>query len=162
MKTRVMEMVVEIGTGMVVAALVLLAGCAGLPQYPECNAHYPQDAKIVQVANTYEMCLRDVGNAMIVANALAVGMDAYTVEDALKVVDDTILLLETNVTEMAFRDHVMGRLTKFPGLVDVGRVYVMEFSSTRFMDRESKGIIRGWLEEKVRPVLVASMENNPD
>lgn len=139
--------------------LLLLTGCAGksfmrgLPSWPECNAQYVQEAKLVSIANKYQVCLRDVGNGLIVANEAAIGFEAYEVSDASVAVFGAIQLLKEEPTELLFQEYVMGKLNRFPGLLMVGQTYIMEFNTDQPIDQASIDIIIGYLENKVMPIL---------
>jgi hypothetical protein len=139
-------------TCFLVILLTIFTGCSTIP-FPECNNTYAPDSKLLQIATKYNVCLRDVGNGIIVANGIAIGVGAYTVEKAIKEVNNTIKFLNTDITELAFQAFAVERLRQFPGLIEVSAIYLPEFDSIRPMDKESKVIIQTFLRGEVLPML---------
>lgn len=129
-----------------------LIGCAGQIPFPDCNDHY-NPSKLKEIAARHKVCLQDVGNGLIVANGIAIGIKAYTAQDAISVVDDAIELLNKSVSEIAFASFVGDYLTKFPGLIEVSSIYLDGFDSDKYLDKESKVIIQTYLRERVKPIL---------
>jgi hypothetical protein len=64
--------------------------------------------------------IEDVGNALIVANIIAIGEGVYTREDAVELCEDVITLLENPLEFVSIR-----KLNeKYPGLLDIVQIYV--------------------------------------
>ena len=75
----------------------------------------------------YGVRLEDIGNALIVANAIAIGQNLYTREDATTVLDVFIALLQDPVTSGAtFVTEVLDITNEYPGLFEVATVYLSE------------------------------------
>jgi hypothetical protein len=141
----------------VVFIAISMTACA-VQKWPVCNDKYSEGAKLRQIADDHEVCLETVGNSLIVANALATGFELWEAEEALKVSRDLVALLGTNVSEIMFRGFVVDELTRFPGLLEISMIYITGFDSGRFMDKESKAIVVGYLEGKVIPILEAHVK----
>jgi hypothetical protein len=125
----------------------------GCNDFPECNNGYTPNCQLVNVANSLGACLEDIGDSLIVANAFAIGFKKYTVEQALEACNEIVEALDTNLTDLVFRDLVNSKLSGYPGLVEVSGVYIAKFNTGQLMDRESKAIIQGWLRSEVIPTL---------
>jgi len=138
----------------VLLILMIMAACSAIP-YPDCNKNFPPECRLMQIADKFGVCLRDVGNGLIIANGIAIGRNAYTVQEAVNEIEGIIELLNRDILETEFRDHVLSQLKQYPGLLEVTMIYMHEFNMPRVLDKESRVIIQTYLRNKVLPILNA-------
>ena len=143
------------------AIVAMVSGCAqfkqltGTKPYPECNESISNDSVLKNIAIAHEVCLEDVGNALIMTNAFLIGREVYTREQALEVVNKWMAMLEIEkTTYQEFRKEVYNQVKKYPGLFEIAEIYFLHFSKiTAPILPEDRKILTVWLNERVIPLL---------
>jgi hypothetical protein len=144
---------------MIVIMLMVLTGCFATNKWPGCNASFPADAKIVQIANNYEKCLADIGTVLVLTNGANISLlKIYSAEQAIFVVDSVIDVLNEPITELFLRDYVYVHMGQFPELFIITDIFVTSFNTNDYVDQDTKDIIKSFLEKQVKPLLQARID----
>jgi len=132
----------------------LLTGCAASMPWPACNQNVPDGSLLKRIADENKMCLEDIGNTLIIANAVAIGSEWYTREDARNAVNRWLEMLDADISYMGFRSEVYAAVKKYPGLFEVMDIYFMRFQqeSLPIMDTDRE-LLKNWLNDRVLPIL---------
>lgn len=93
--------------------------------------------------------LEDVGNGLIVINAVAIAEGAYTKDDARKVLNKLLEALDEPLTYVVFKEQIVRYTEAYPGLVEVAMVYLDQFSMESQMYDADKDILKEWLQARV-------------
>lgn len=124
-----------------------LIGCATGPSV--CDSIAPGDSVLCDAVAGEEYQLEDIGNALIIANALAIGEEIYTREEAIEVCQELIELLNSPITYAKFKLGVDEELSDYPGLKDVVDLYTSDSVIDSDMYIIDRGIIIDWLTERI-------------
>jgi len=125
----------------------MLIGCAGkMPSV--CDNLI--DSKLCEISGKMNMRLEDVGNALIITNAIAIGEGLYTKEDALEVLhflNDSVN--EGGISYALFVELVGDAVAKYPGLFEVFQAYFNALVSAQIISPTDQQILSGWLSRQI-------------
>jgi len=134
-------------TVFLVVVMLSLSACAGkMPSV--CDQLI--DSRLCEISGKMNMRIEDVGNALIITNAIAIGEGLYTKEDALKVLNtlnDTVV--EGGISYELFVTLVGDSIAKYPGLFEVFQAYFNALVSTQVISPTDQQILSGWLERQI-------------
>jgi hypothetical protein len=129
--------------------IVSLSGCSMLgPRTSICD-DLQEPSRLCQVANKAGVRLEDIGNILIVTNAVAIGEGAYEAEDACRVLEDIRTALDVSITYLFVRNMVMDATSKYPGLFIVAGSYLDLFDLKEIITDKDKQILKGWLDKQI-------------
>jgi len=159
-KTRKHYIAVMVALGVITGfCLIMAQGCATIQKWPDCNVKMDQGSLLVKAANSKSLCLKDVGNGLILANGMAISLaKLYTAEQALTAVDKWVATLKMRVPAVVFRDLITKDIDKFPELFILVDPFYTAFSGYDVIDESSIAILVSYLEGDVRPLLVMRIE----
>lgn len=126
--------------------------CIKSIDFPECNNRLG-DCTIVRIANDHGVCLDQIGNGLIIANAVCIGNEAYTRQQAAKAIQDVISVLDEPITALAFKVLIDSKIGRFPGMLEVSSIYLSYFDGEAVLDTRSRDIVKDWLKTRVLPVI---------
>jgi len=138
---------------------LIFTGCSLLKLYPqawpECNQNISNESLLKKIADDHETCLESIGNDLIISNALAIGFDMYTREEARNAVNRWIAILDTDISYKGFRKEVYDVLKKYPGMFEVADIYFMQFENFGLnpIIQDDKDMLKDWLITRVLPPL---------
>lgn len=105
------------------ATCLILTSCANLPSV--CDT-MTQKSYLCDISQKHGVRLEDVGNGLIVVNAIAIQQGLYTKEQAIKVLSEIDALLKYPISYAAFKAGVYEKVDAFPGLIEVASIYFSE------------------------------------
>jgi len=132
---------------LVIGICFLLSACAlNLPS--KCE-QITEPSMLCQMAEEHQVRLEDIGNILIVANAVAIGEGLYTREQAIEVMMDLKYILENPVSYLFFKGEVEKTLIKYPGLFEVAQIYMTELTSPQIMYSTDREMLSNWLGDRI-------------
>lgn len=131
---------------------LLLMSCVSTTQGTKPNICETNTAPsfLCEVAEAHGVTLEEVGVILIVANAVAIGEGAYSVEDAIEVLTKLRDVLENPVSYMFFRYRIEKALHNYPALFTVAEVYLDAIASPQIMHRFDRALLKSWLNQRIR------------
>jgi hypothetical protein len=141
-----------VGALLVMLAAVWLApGCAGLKTLPSVCDDLQTPSKLCEVSKKYGVRIEDIGNGLIIANAVAIGQGVYTKDEALKVMKEIRAVLDNPVSNAFFKAQVYLKVDTYPGLLEVASAYFSELGSlTQMMYAEDRRLLVGFLDQQIK------------
>jgi len=130
---------------------ILLAGiaCRGIPLKSVCDTIVDPSVLCDMSANL-GMRLEEVGNVLIIANAVAIGQGLYTKGEALDVMVELLKILDNPVSYVYFWLQLDQAITDYPGLIEVQESYFEEFrQNSRIMYNTDREILVGFLANQI-------------
>ena len=121
-------------------------GCASGPSV--CDSLNPGDSVLCDAVSGSEYRLEDAGNALILANAVAIGEGWYTREEAIELCQDLIQILK--LEDLINPDEIKEMLNEYPGLWDVLSSYVSTSVPEVNIYRTDRNIIISWLGDRIK------------
>ncbi len=140
----------------VVGLLALLGvftavGCSGLPKLPSACDKLTERSYLCEICKKNGVRLEDVGNGLIIANAIAIGQGLYSKADALAVFKELRAVLNDPVSYAFFKAKVDEKMARYPGLIEVAVVYFNELSALDdVMFTGDKLLLIGWMDQQIR------------
>lgn len=129
--------------------LFFLVGCGHLANLPSVCDHLEQ-SRLCVISQKYDVRLEDVGNILIVANAVAIGQGLYTVDDAIKVMKELRSVLNDPISYALFKAKVDESIRAYPGLIEVASIYFAELGGiTDNMYLDDRNLLKGWLDKQI-------------
>lgn len=131
---------------------ILVVGCAlftNLKNLPSvCDTL--ESSYLCAIADRLGVRLEEIGNSLIIANALIIADNQARREKALKAFKEIKALLENPISYPAFRWGVYESLERYPGLLDVADSYLSYFADFDInMYQEDRKLIVGWLDKRI-------------
>ena len=125
-----------------------LFACGGIPTV--CDK-ITEPSIFCDLSKKANVRFEDVGNGLIIANAVAIGEGIYTKEQALKVMKELKLFMADPVTYAAFKAEVYLKMDKYPGLLLVAELYLGQFSGlNQPIYAADRTLIIGWLDQQIK------------
>ena len=135
---------------MVSALLVMgLTGCGQTKAPSVCDSIPAGSSHLCIIAAKTGMRLEDIGNTLIVANAVAIGSGAYSQEQARQVLLGLRATLNGPVSYLAMQSEVRQALTKYPGLFIVATVVLDQMGVDQVIGPVDSGILKTWLDRQI-------------
>ena len=129
--------------------ILVLVGCAG--RLPTVCDEVKGPSLLCDTAERYGVRLEDVGNGLIIANAIAIAEGLYTIDEAVEVMTELRDILDDPITYVTFKVEVYKRMEKYPGLIEVATVYFDELGG---MAKEiypiDRKLLVGWLDKQIK------------
>ena len=135
---------------MFLAVTALVAACISTGNRPTVCNQIEGPSILCQVATEHGVRLEDVGNGLILVNALAISEGAYTRADARQVLSRLLDALDGSVTYAVFKSRIQQATESFPGLLDVAKSYLDEFSLSNQVYDADREILRTWLTNRIK------------
>ena len=133
------------------AAVYFAQGCAGIGTRPSICDTLTEPSQLCWLSEKYNVRLEDIGNGLIVANAVAIVQGVYTKEDAIAVMRDIRAILDNPVSYAFFKTGVDARVAFYPGLLEIATVYFSELGGvTQIMYRTDRDILIGFLDKQIK------------
>lgn len=130
-----------------IMALCLFVGCAGLPSV--CD-DITEGSILCKISKEQGVRLEDVGNVLIIANAIAIGEGAYSIEQAIDVMKKIRALLDDPISYIGFKNGLKSTMTKYPGLIEIGSIYIDQFTGTRLMSNTDSEMLITFLDNRIK------------
>jgi len=126
---------------------LVVAGCGF--NFPSVCDNMTEPSLMCDIARKYNVRVEDIGNVLIVTNAIAIGEGQYTKEQAVGVFREIRSLLDNPITYMALRGGIYDRLERYPGLYEVSDIYLGEFTALVDVYPADRGMLISWLDERI-------------
>jgi len=108
---------------------------------------------LCDMAKEAGVVLEDISNALVMANAVAIGEGVYTKTQALQVIVMLRKGLDNPVSYLFFQKNLKGYLDRYPGLLQVAHFYIDRFTSTRIMYRTDQELLIRWLDNQIEALI---------
>ncbi|MCG8643228.1 MAG: hypothetical protein MI862_26115 [Desulfobacterales bacterium] len=135
---------------MFLAVTALVAACISTGNRPTVCNQIEEPSILCQVATEHGVRLEDVGNGLILVNALAISEGVYTRADARQVLSRLLDALDGSITYAVFKSRIQQATESFPGLLDVAKSYLDEFSLSNQMYDADREILQTWLTNRIK------------
>ncbi|MCK5602634.1 hypothetical protein KAR91_12210 [Candidatus Pacearchaeota archaeon] len=132
-----------------VFTLVLLTSCATANLPSVCDNIEEGQSYLCQVAEKRDVRLEDIGNVLIVANAVSIGEGWYSGQNAIDVMREIRSALDSPVSYLYFKAKVEVTTKKYPGLLEVAEIYLGEFTSSKIMYTRDRQILIDWFDNRI-------------
>ena len=141
-----------IGALIVICAAVYFAqGCAGIGTRPSICDTLTEPSLLCDLSAKYNVRLEDIGNGLIIANAVAIGQGFYTRDQAVEVMKEIRAILDNPVSYAFFKVGVYEKVDLYPGLLEVASVYFSELGGlTQIMYRTDRDILIGFMDKQIK------------
>jgi len=131
-----------------------LAACVTISKKPSICTTTDQPSYLCEVAEKHDMKLEDIGIILVIANAVAIGEGTYSVDDAIKVLDNLIEAVENPISYIFVKSEIKKYTMKYPGLFVVAEVYLDEFSNPQIMTKFDRAVLLSWFKARRRGLVV--------
>lgn len=135
----------------VIGICLLLSAC--ITTMPSKCDTLTEPSLLCQIAQDKGVRLEDVGNILIVANAVAIGEGLYSRKDAARVLKELEVILEDPISYIVFHKAITSRLNKYPGLFEVAMIYLDAMISTsargQFMYKADQAMLQAWIHDRI-------------
>lgn len=147
----------------VLLTICALCGCstmASRSNWPACNEKYPETHQLARAADSLEVCLKNVGDDVIIVSALALNVDrgfaAMAVDyggvvlENLNHIHDGILA----ITGQGFVGLLGDELQKYPGLAEVLEININllgRLPTDRVLDKDSVETLIHFFKDRFIP-----------
>jgi len=93
--------------------------------------------------------LEDIGNGIIIANAVLISQGTYSKEDALGVMETVRLLLDKSARYHLFKKAIEDLVHDFPGLLEVSYSYLEVLDLDSRISPADRLILEQWLDRRI-------------
>ena len=133
-----------------IALVFILSGCISMGNLPSvCDT--ATDSLLCDISVKNNVRLEDIGNVLIVTNAIAIGEGVYSQESALIAMKEIRGLLDGPVSYTAFRSGVFTIVDKYPGVLEVASIYFSQLTgNTQTMYPADREILISWLDSRIK------------
>ena len=132
------------------AAVYFAQGCAYLTPMPSVCDTIEGPSLLCDLSEKYKVRLEDIGNGLIIANAVAIGQGLYTRDQAVEVMKEIRAILDNPVSYAFFKAGVDEKVALYPGLLEIATVYFSELGGlTQIMYRTDRDILIGFLDKQI-------------
>jgi len=128
--------------------IFLLAGCT-VSMNSVCNSLQPGDSDLCALADSMGVKLEDIGNGLVLANLIAIDKGEYTLEQAVDVLLVLHSLIEAGISYNGLRSNLIELDSAFPGLLDIGFIYINRLNSTKIMKRADREILLSFIQGQI-------------
>ncbi len=125
----------------------MLGACAAGPSV--CDTRENQRSYLCEAADSLDVRLEDAGNILMVASAVAIEEGSYTKEQAVKVMEDLLTLVERSPSYMYLTKMVWSKVDDYPGLFMVAEVYLSAMDRSQIISNYDRDILTAWLEKQI-------------
>lgn len=128
-----------------------LFSCASTKIAPSVCDKSPEDSFLCPAANTAGIRLEDLGNALIIANAIAIGQGLYSREQALEGYKDAkVMISDESLTYSLFAKNLLIIDRQYPGLMDVLWSYFQVFvDQDVVMTSFDRALLVSWIDDRI-------------
>jgi len=152
MQTKLIRVALSITwpLALIVVIALMLSSCAGFQNLPSVCDDI-EDSALCNIADKNNVRLEDIGNAFIIANAVAIGQGMYSKEQARIVLNEIQGALMNPITWVLFSDIVRNKIDKYPGLLEIAEGYfsVLVSDYTQIYDAD-RTILVEWLAKQIK------------
>lgn len=124
-----------------------LTGCNKKPTV--CDS-ITGESYLCKIAEKTGIAVEDIGNSLIIFNAVAINQGIYTKDQAKAVLVRLQTGLDEGITYTIFKKKFMKYVGDYPGLLDVLKVYVNEFEQNIPITPTDKEILATWLANRIK------------
>ncbi len=129
-----------------IVAAIILFSCTTQPSV--CDD--PTNTSLLcKMADHAGVRIENVATGLIIANSVAIGEGSYTRRQAVGVIEVLISALDTDISYVLFKDLVLARMERYPGLIIVADAYLSQFTIHSPMLQSDKDLLQGWLKRQV-------------
>lgn len=108
------------------------------------------ESYLCKIAGKTGITIEDVGNSLIIFNAVAINQGMYTKDQAKSALTRLRTGLDEGITYTIFKKKFMKYAEDYPGLLDVLKIYVDEFEQNIPITRTDKEILNTWLTNRIK------------
>ena len=138
----------KIGLLLVIVAL-LVSGC-GLMSGPSVCDDTTEASVLCDLSLKAGVRLENVGNMLIIVNAIAIGEGAYSKQDALHALEGLREFIDSSVSYVLVKSKALEIVDKYPGLFTLTELYLQGFDSTSLLSAKDQRILTTWLDNRIR------------
>lgn len=143
--------VLAVAIGFALLVIVIGQGCAGIGTAPSICETITEPSLLCDLSEKSGVRLEDIGNGLVIANAVAIGQGLYTKDQALKVMQEIRSILDNPVSYAFFKSGVYEKVKAYPGLIEVAEIYFEELGAkTQIMYRVDRDILTGWMDKQIK------------
>jgi len=133
---------------LIIAAFVL-TGCATLGKLPSVCDNLQEPSYLCKISGD-SIRLEDVSNMLLIVNAVSIGEGLYTKEQAISILEHLKQVLDNPVSYAFFASDVLGKVEKYPGLLEVAKIYFDQLATnTQVMFAADRRFILYQLEKQL-------------
>lgn len=127
-------------------AIMLVGGCTFLPSVCDNN---DQPSVLCDIAEDSGMRLEDIGNTLIVVNAVAINEGEYTEQQAADILKEIRHAIDSPVSYLFFKAELEEKISGVPGLFAVASDYLSSFVNDDIMHEKDRMILMTWLDNRI-------------
>lgn len=129
--------------------VTMLSACTALTKKPSVCETQEGPSYLCEVAAKNHMRIEDVGNSLIVANALAISAGYYSPHQAIVVLEDVRSVLDRPVSYAFFKGELRRAAGVNPGMIDILGVFVDDLISSRVMYTRDRVMLQNWINARI-------------
>ena len=133
-------------------SISLIFGCAMLSPGPSVCEDIEQPSVLcamVEQVGGGKLKLEDIGNGLVIANAIALAEGLYTKDEAITVLTDLRSILYDPVSYVVFQTAIKEYVSAYPGLLQIANSYIDQFTMTQTMFRTDRDLLISWLTTQI-------------
>ena len=132
------------------AVLALLVSGCGIMSGPSVCDDTTEASILCDLSAKAGVRLENVGNMLIIVNAVAIGEGAYSTDDALGVLEGLRGFVDNPVSYLSIKNEVVNVVSKYPGLFTLTGIYLQGFNSPAVLSEKDRRILTVWLDNRIR------------
>lgn len=130
--------------------LALMVSCPQFKNLPSVCDNLEQPSYLCDISKQYDTRLEDIGNALIIANAVAIGQKVYTREQAISVLTEIRSALDNPISYVVFKNLVYDKVDSYPGLLEVASAYFSILgTNTENILPTDRGFLKSWIDRQI-------------
>lgn len=134
----------------VIVGCLLLASCAGVSKLPSVCDSITTPSELCALSNQMGVRIEDVGNALIITNAIAIGQKWYTRQEAVEVLREIRAILDDPVSYAVFTAQVYLKVESYPGLLEVATSYFSILGANpNIIQVADQDMLKGFLDNQI-------------
>ena len=133
-------------------SISLIFGCAMLSPGPSVCEDIEQPSVLcamVEQVGGGKLKLEDIGNGLVIVNAIALAEGLYTKDEAITVLTDLRSILDNPVSYLFFQTALKKYVSAYPGLLQIANVYIDQFTITQTMYKTDRDLLISWLTTQI-------------
>ena len=128
---------------------LVFTSCAMLSSGPSVCEDIQTPSLLCKMADDRGVNLEAIGNALIIANAIAIGEGLYTKAQARDVLIELRGILDNPVSYLFFKQGLKRYIDKYPGLLIVATAYIDRFNMDQVMYPADQELLAGFLAAQI-------------
>ena len=133
----------------ILSLALVFSSCAMFPQDSSICEDIQTPSLLCRMAADKGVTLEMVGNALIIANAIAIAEGVYSKAQARGVLIELRGILDNPVSYLFFKQGLKKYVDRYPGLLQIATAYIDRFDITQVMYKADQELLVKFLSSQI-------------